>query len=242
MLDKFTKVQVESPVDVIIGQIRSLIVTGNLKPGDKLPSERKLSDSFGVGRTYVRDAIKKLEFFGILKPLAQSGTVVSGTDISVLEGLFTNVIKLNKKDFFYLVETRVLLERESARLAATRRSDKDIEAIWDAYYSYEAQVKKNLPGVDMDFNFHLKIAEVSQNPVIKSLMLIVIPDILKAYRKLNVCGAGRYLKSANEHIEIIKMIEKRDGDGAAQMMDKHLQDVLEFSKTVDFSPRDVEVG
>ncbi len=233
MLDKFQKVAVESPVDIIIGQIRSLIVSGNLKPGDKLPSERKLSELFGVGRTYVRDAIKKLEFFGILKPLPQSGTVVTGTDISVLEGLFTNIIKLNKKDFFYLVETRVLLERESARLAALRRTDKDIEDIWKAFYAYEDQVKKNLTGVDQDFNFHLKIAEVSQNPVIKSLMLIVIPDILNAYRKLNVCGEGRYLKSISEHIEIIKMIEKQDGEGAAKMMEKHLHDVLEFSRNTN---------
>lgn len=230
VLDQFTKVAVESPVDIIIRQIRNLIISGNLKPGEKLPSERKLSETFGVGRTYVRDAIKKLEFFGILKALPQSGTVVSGSDISVLEGIFSNVIKLNKNDFFHLVETRVLLEKESARLAALRRSEKDIEELWKAFYAYEKEIELEHPAVHQDFHFHLKIAGVSQNPVVKSLMLIIIPDILSVYRKLDICTPGRFLKPLEEHRNIIKMIEKQDADGAAEMMGIHLHDVLEFSR------------
>ena len=105
VLKNFKAIEVESPVDKILKQIRNSIVAGQLKPGDKLPSERKLSESFGIGRTYVRDAIKKLEFYGILKTLPQSGTVVSGADISAMEGLISNVIKLNENDFFHLVET-----------------------------------------------------------------------------------------------------------------------------------------
>jgi GntR family transcriptional regulator, transcriptional repressor for pyruvate dehydrogenase complex len=230
LLNKFSKVEVETPVDIIIRQIRSLILSGALKPGEKLPSERKLSETFGVGRTYVRDAIKKLEFFGILKALPQSGTIVTGTDIRMLEGLFANIIKLNKNDFFHLVETRVLLEKESAKLAAQRRTEQNIEELWDAYYSFENEVKQDKAGVDEDFQFHLKIAEASQNPVIKSLMLIIIPDILGIYRKFDICGAGRYLKSMGEHREIIKMIEIQDEQGSMQMMEGHLSDVLEFSR------------
>lgn len=230
VIEQFTKVAVETPVDIIIRQIRNLIVSGSLKPGEKLPSERKLSETFGVGRTYVRDAIKKLEFFGILKALPQSGTVVTGSDISVLEGLFSNVIKLNKNDFFHLVETRVLLDKESARLAALRRSDKDIEELWDAFYDYERQINMGHPAVNQDFQFHLKIAEASQNPVIKSLMLIIIPDILNIYRKLDICSPGRFLKPLEEHRNIIQMIEKQDAEGAAEMMGIHLRDVLEFSR------------
>ena len=63
LLNSFKEIQVETPVDMIIRQIRELISSGQLNAGDKLPSERQLAEKLAVGRTYVRDAIKKLEFY-----------------------------------------------------------------------------------------------------------------------------------------------------------------------------------
>ena len=67
ILNSFQKIQVESAIDKIIKQIRGLVVSRQLNPGDRLLSERKLLEKLGVGRGNVRDAIKKLEFYGILK-------------------------------------------------------------------------------------------------------------------------------------------------------------------------------
>ena len=120
----FKEIVIETPVDKIIKQLRGLIASGHLKAGDKLPSERKLSDKFGVSRNYVRDALQKLEFYGILKTLPQSGTVVAGIGIAALEGLISDVLKIEDSDFASLVETRVLLETETSRLAAERRTDR----------------------------------------------------------------------------------------------------------------------
>ena len=85
MLHNFQEIRIESPVDKIIRQIRELITSGQLNPGDKLPPERKLAERLGVGRSNVRDAIKKLEFYGILKTVPQSGTIVAGMGITALE-------------------------------------------------------------------------------------------------------------------------------------------------------------
>jgi len=229
VLENFKTIEVESPVDKIIKQIRNSIISGQLKPGAKLPSERKLSESFGIGRTYVRDAIKKLEFYGILKTLPQSGTVVSGADISALEGLISNVIKLNENDFFHLVETRVVMETYACGQAAIRRSSRDIADLEEKLDEYKRQVDARMPGVKEDFNFHLKIAEASQNMVIKSLMLILIPDIIEIYRKLNVCGEGRFYKSFDEHQIILDCIIKQDSKSAEEAMRIHLKDVVDFS-------------
>jgi GntR family transcriptional repressor for pyruvate dehydrogenase complex len=229
VLENFKAIKLESPVDKIIKQIRNSIVSGQLKPGDRLPSERKLSESFDIGRTYVRDAIKKLEFYGILKTLPQSGTVVSGADISAMEGLIADVIKLNENDFFHLVETRVVMETYACGQAAIRRSSRDIADLEEKLDLYKQRVDASLPGVKEDFNFHLKIAEASQNMVIKSLMLILIPDILDIYRKLNVCGEGRFYKSFDEHEIILNCIVKQDAKGAEEAMKIHLKDVLDFS-------------
>lgn len=230
-LESFKEIEVESPVDKIIKQIRNSIIAGQLNPGDRLPSERKLSELFGIGRTYVRDAIKQLEFYGILKTHPQSGTIVAGIDISAMEGLIANVIKLNENDFFHLVETRVVMETYACSQAAIRRSTKDIDELAEALEEHRTRVDANLPGVKEDFTFHLKIADASQNKVIKSLMLTLIPDILEIYRKLNVCGDGRFYKSLDEHQTILDFITKQKPHEAEEAMRFHLKDVVEFSLT-----------
>ncbi|NNK90061.1 MAG: FadR family transcriptional regulator, partial [Saprospiraceae bacterium] len=137
MLENLNKIQLKNPVDLIISQIKDLISEGQIKPGEKLPPERKLAEHLGVSRNQVRAAIAKLEFYGILKVLPQSGTVVSGLGVSALEGLMTDILKIEKPDFRSLVETRVLLEKEAARLAAIHHTREDIIQINNALLAYE---------------------------------------------------------------------------------------------------------
>lgn len=230
LLESFKPIEVETPVDMIIRQIRELIMSGYLNPGDKLPSERKLSEKLGVGRTYIRDAIKKLEFVGILNTLPQSGVVVNGVDIAAMEGLFSNIMKIEKPDFFSLVETRVVMEKFAVQQAAVRRTDEDIAAIKEALANYNARVEKDLPAENEDFVFHLRIAEASHNSVIKTMMLIIIPDIMKIYITEKVCGDERKAKRIKEHEAILQAIIDGEGNEAERQMADHLNDVVEFSK------------
>lgn len=144
LLNNFKEIVIETPVDKIINQIKHLISTGQLQSGDRLPSERMLSQRLGVGRTQVRDAIKKLEFYGILKTLPQSGTVVAGFGVTALEGLISDVLQLQGADFHSLVETRVLLEVNNTRLAAMRRTEEDITSITNALTAYEKAVEHSI--------------------------------------------------------------------------------------------------
>lgn len=230
VLSNFQEIKIETPVDKIIGQIRDLITSGQLKAGDKLPSERKLSEKFGIGRSHVRVAIQKLEFYGILKTLPQSGTVVAGIGIAALEGLISDVLKIDNNDFSALVETRILLEVESARLAAERRTEEDIHNIKAALKNYEDEVEEGRKAVEEDLIFHLKIVEASKNNVLNSLMLIITPDIISNFNRHNICEGGRLYKSLNEHRMILKHIINQDADAAGEAMRVHLQDVLEYSR------------
>lgn len=232
VLSNFQEISIESPVDKIIRQIRGLITSGQLNPGDKLPPERKLSEKLGVGRSSVRDAIKKLEFYGILKTLPQSGTVVAGMGLTALEGLISDVLRIEDSDFASLVETRILLETESAKLAALRRTDQDIEDMKKALDAYANQVKLNKQGVEEDLMFHLKIAEASKNSVLKSLMLIITPDIINNFIKLDVCKDGRFNRALDEHEVILKHIIAQEPTAAAAAMRTHLKDVLEYSQSL----------
>jgi len=232
MLKNFREIEVETPVDKIIKQIRELITSGQLNPGDKLPSERKLAEKLGVGRTAVREAIAKLEFYGILKTMPQSGTVVAGIGITALEGLITDVLQLEESDFANLVETRVLLETQAARTAAMRRTTDDIISIKKALDAYEKKVKQGLPAVEEDLLFHLEIAEAGKNTVLKSLMLIITPDIVNSFTELEVCKDGRFYRSLEEHNIILDHIVNQQPELAAEAMQEHLKDVIEYSQNL----------
>lgn len=156
---------------------------------------------------------------------------MAGIDISAMEGLFTNVIKIGNNDFASLVETRVLLEVFATSQAAIRRNNEDLKQLEIALDNYRKKVESDNPGVQEDFNFHLRIADACHNDVIKSLMLIIIPDIIHTYRKLNICGDGRFYKSLGEHKEIFDCIVSKKPDKAEEAMRQHLRDIVEFSKS-----------
>jgi len=232
MLENFQEILIESPADKISRQIRGLITSGQLNPGDRLPPERKLAEKLGVGRTHVREALQKLEFYGILKTLPQSGTIVAGMGITALEGLISDVLKLDDSDFASLVETRVLLETHAAILAAKRRTKDDIISIQKALDAYENKVNRGEQAVEEDLLFHLKIAEASKNSVLKSLMLIITPDIVNSFIKLDVCKDGRFTRALEEHKIILDHIESQRPEQAAQAMQIHLKEVFDYSQTL----------
>ena len=105
-------------VDTVIRHIRSLLDSGRLFPGDRLPAERKIAEQLGVSRANVRTALQKLEFYGIVKTYPQSGTVVAQHTVQVLEV-------------------------EAIRLCAMNRTEEDIESIRQALEEFDRYARKH---------------------------------------------------------------------------------------------------
>jgi len=230
MLENFKKISVENPVDLIISQIRELISSEAIKPGEKLPPERKLAEHFGVSRGQVREAINKLQFYGILKVLPQSGTIVTGTGIAAIEGIITDVLKIEKADFKSLIDTRVLLEKEAVRLAAMHRTKEHLLQITNALHLHEEKLLSGETAVKEDLEFHIKLAEASKNSVLKSLMLIITPDIVTSFIKLKICNEANNKKTIKEHRKILDHITRQDPEGAVKSMENHLSGIIKFSE------------
>lgn len=228
ILQNFSQIEIESPSDKIIKQIKNLISTGQLKAEDKLPPERILCERLGVGRSYLRDAIRKLEFYGILKTIPQSGTFVAGLGIPALEGLITDMLNLEDNDFKSLVETRVILETNIAMLAAQNRTPAELNEIERALAVHKEKVQEDKYAVEEDLLFHLKIAEAAKNSVLKSLLLIITPDILSYFKKYNVCGEGRAEASIAQHEMILEEIKNQNPEGAAAAVKKHLGEIVSY--------------
>ncbi len=220
---------------LIISKIRDLINYKNLEPGDKLPSERMLSEKFEVSRNNIREAIQKLEFYGLLKSIPQSGTFVANIGIVALNGMMEDILRLENPDFRSLVETRILLELKTARLAALRRTDADIIAMRNALDAYSTKVRKGEDAVQEDLLFHLAIAKASGNSTMNNFMLIITPGIITNFEKFHVCDSDLAFRGIQEHQEIFDAILAKDPKLAKQKMKAHFHALYQYCYNVNIN-------
>lgn len=212
----------------IISQIRDLINYKNLEPGDKLPSERMMSEKFETSRSNIREAIQKLEFYGLLKSIPQSGTFIANIGVVALNGMIDDILSLEDPSFKALVETRILLELKSAGLAASRRSKDDLIKLENALIAYEEKIYKGEDAVQEDLLFHLAIARASGNSTLNKLMLIITPGIITNFEKYHVCGKDRAFKGIEEHRAIFNAIKNQEPNLAKEKMKIHFSELYKY--------------
>ncbi|WP_276167844.1 FadR/GntR family transcriptional regulator [Zobellia alginiliquefaciens] len=212
----------------IISKIRDLIDYKNLEPGDKLPAERVLSEKFEVSRSSVREAIQKLEFYGILNSKPQSGTFIANIGQIAMKGMIDDILSLEEQDFKSLVETRILLELKTVRLAAIRRTDEDLERIKSAFDAYKVKMIAGKDCLEEDLLFHLAIAAASKNSTMNTLMLLITPEIIVAYDEDPVCDGDVALSEVKKHEDIYLAILNQDPQLAKEKMKIH------FAKLYDY--------
>jgi GntR family transcriptional repressor for pyruvate dehydrogenase complex len=225
MEQKYSPVVIDKPSDQIIHQIKNLIEEGELKPGDRLPPERQLAESFKVSRNYVREAIKQLELYGILITKPQSGTTVSSLGIKSLEGLIKTAIG-NKQEFADLMEVRRLLEVQSARQAALRAAPDQLVEIERCHDIFTSEALRGEGAVEEDLAFHLAIADASGNRVLRTFLGIIAPDIMRSSREGNSWTMGRIERSLEEHKAVLAGIKSGHAQQAGQAMKNHMKGTL----------------
>jgi GntR family transcriptional repressor for pyruvate dehydrogenase complex len=223
ILASLSAIEIERPADLIMRQLRDLIATGALSPGDRLPAERELARQFGVGRSHVRDALRRLELYGILQTLPQSGTVVARLGVAALEGLISNVLALDRDDISALSETRTALEVETARRAAERATRADLHAIRTAQDAFRVRALAGDPALQEDLALHLAIARAAHNAVLASLVGLITPDILRLGGEQHTCSRARLPVVVSEHQRVVDAIAARDPEAAAKAMAEHAQ-------------------
>jgi GntR family transcriptional repressor for pyruvate dehydrogenase complex len=222
IIAKLSAIEVRKPADLIMRQLKDLISSGALKAGDRLPPERELAERFGVGRGHVREALRKLEFHGVIRTFPQSGWAVASLGAAALERLISNLLDLDRDDVEALTETRVMLELHAAQLAAQRATKPAIAAIKSALGSFRDEVEAGRTGVEEDLLFHLEIARAAQNPIMVSLIGLITPDIIRLNKESRSCEAGRARVALQEHEKLFAAIAEHDIDAAMQAMAEHM--------------------
>ena len=220
--------EIQSTKKIIISSLKDLINFKNLEPGDKLPSERMLSEKFNVSRGNLRDALQTLEYYGLVKSIPQSGTFVADIGITALNGMIDDILSLPVPSFKELVEARIFLELKGVKLAAIRRTNDDLIRMENALTAYSDKVNAGEDAVQEDLLFHLAIARASGNPTLNTFMLKITPEIINNFEKHHVCDKDTAFIGIQEHNAIIDAIRDNDPDAAKDAMKKHFKALYQY--------------
>ncbi|MGI5166063.1 FadR/GntR family transcriptional regulator [Spirillospora sp. CA-253888] len=209
-----------SLVDQVIDQLRGEIATGVWPVGGKIPAEPVLSETLGVGRNTVREAVRALQHAGLLECRQGDGTYVIAT--SELSGAVRR--RLEAAELIEIVEVRRGLEVEAARLAAVRRTEADIAVIGAALAERDATwaAGEHAAFVEADLAFHTAVVEATHNRVLTDLYR----DFSAALRA-SIGAAGNLLEHADiPHGPIAAAIEAGDAAAAAHATHACLDEIL----------------
>ncbi|HEY0858204.1 MAG TPA: FadR/GntR family transcriptional regulator [Albitalea sp.] len=209
-------------VDAMTTRIRD----GQMRPGDKLPTEAAIMGEFGVSRTVVREALSKLQAGGLVETRHGVGTFVVGTGESTNFRISPDQIG-TAREVIAVLELRIGLETEAAGLAAVRRTEANLAAMCEALRGFNAAIDDDGDALAPDFQFHLEIARATQNVHFLELMTYLGTMIIPRARlnTAKVAGETRreYLRRVNtEHENIVNSIANHDPEAARAAMRTHL--------------------
>lgn len=215
----------------VVEQLTAEIREGRLVEGNKLPTETAIMEAFGVSRTVVREAISRLQASGLVETRHGVGTfVLAPPDNSSFRVSPEQLGTL--REVIALLEFRISVETEAAALAASRRTEENLQALQLALNAFGDAIEAGRDAVAADFQFHLEVARATQNPhfpdLIGSLGAGVIPRGRLAPQHNVDQERLAYLRRVNlEHESIFNAIAEQDVDGARAAMRTHLSNSRE---------------
>lgn len=223
VLDKIQEVRLPKPSDHVIKQLKDLIIRGELKPGDILPGERELATRFGLGRGYIREAIKTFEIYGIFKSIPGRGTVVADLSLKSYSDFMNNMIQFGVNDHMDLLDTRSIMEPAIAYRAALHATDEEIDKIARDLKLHKKKLDMGEVDLDLECQFHLEIAKATHNRFLSISMGIIIPDLTNLGKDINVLHGMRAMEAYEEHLNVYKAIANRDPEEAQRAMQYHME-------------------
>ena len=208
----------EQAADLLLDRIRE----GEWPLGSKLPGENTLGPQLGVGRSTVREAIRRLAGQGVLATRQGAGVFVASLDIVEDWGAV-----LKKADIDSVIEARIAIEVEAAALAAERRSPAELRAIRRAVDKRDTQRTEIDAHVDADIVFHRSVVLAAGNPLLEELFDSLTPRIRRAM--IDMLRLQRAFGSEEDqrcHADLVETIASRDPEVARAVSRAHLLSLL----------------
>ena len=210
----------------IAQQIMDLIASGDLKPGQRLPSERDLCKDFGTGRSSLREALRCLSILGVLNARVGEGTTVASDGGKFLGKIIEWRMITEKHDLENLLEVRIGLEGVSAANAAVRATQKQLEQLEELVSQMKAAIHERKQFAVLDLEFHLTLARASGNAFLIDLISMIRSQLARGLSKVLLLPNAIPL-SLREHIAVFEAVRRRDSEAARHAMHAHLQSALQ---------------
>lgn len=207
-------------------QIEEAITRGDFGPGDKLPSERELVETFGVSRMSVREAIRSLEALGLVSVQQGRGAFVNDRRSGLGEPL-ARWLAMHRDEVFDLHRVRGALDELAAQCAAEHSDPEAVERLVLAHEALDEKVRDGAPVEELmrlDLDFHIAIAEASGNRLLYDL-LFDLHTLLAEARRFSFATGGRPPSSVEEHGKIADAVTRGDAAGARAAMRSHVDSI-----------------
>ncbi|MEL1136461.1 FadR/GntR family transcriptional regulator [Desulfitobacterium sp. THU1] len=212
----------------IVEQIRELVARGDLKPGDRLPSERDLVERLQVSRASIREALSALELMGLLEVRSGEGTFVRKLRSESVVAPLAWMLTMEKVTVIELLEIRKILEVQAVEMAAERAEAEDVKELSAALDELRADLSSPSSDGSADHRFHYAITRATKNKIMIRLM-DTISDLMKYVLKTSRSKLyeGKYTPALlfQEHKKIYDAIVKKDSQEAKDFMLAHLTGV-----------------
>lgn len=216
--------------DKVFNEIKDKIISGEWTKGTKIMSEPQLAKELGVSRVSVREAIEKMVALSILNKRQGEGTFVNELNAPVYLNSLLPMITLETNDYLDILEFRLMIEVESARLCSIRCDDlilKELEECYDEMINFKDDMDKF---TDKDLDFHVKIAQGSGNPLVVKVYEI-LRDLLSYHQKSLYKSLGP-LGGIREHKHILDALKNRDSELAAIFIRRHIERTIRDLKSL----------
>ncbi|HSL65092.1 MAG TPA: FadR/GntR family transcriptional regulator [Gaiellaceae bacterium] len=222
MSDKptYTPIERRKTYELVADRLIERIRAQALRPGDAIPPERELVQSYGVGRSSVREALRMLESRGLIEGRGNGAFAVAELS-NPLNASLDLLLSADAADYSELFEVRRILEGEAAALAASRRTRKHLAAMEAAVDAMEAGLSSEQQFIDNDLRFHLVVAEATRNRVVVHLME-AIRALLQRSLSSSYHIPGSPERAVEMHRLILEAVSGRLPEDARQRMQEHV--------------------
>lgn len=214
--------------DVVFEQLIDLIEEEKLQPGDQMPGERELMESFGVGRPVVREAMQRLAGMGMITiqhgERAKVGRVDMHSMINQIDLAARHLLSSSAKNVDHLRQAREFFETGLVKIAAQKATPADVARLELALAKMHKH-KKTDEFIPADMEFHAEIARISENPIYVAISHAIL-DWMADYREDMLRFKGRE-QTLKEHGIILEFIKANDAAGAEKAMHDHLVERVE---------------
>jgi GntR family transcriptional regulator, transcriptional repressor for pyruvate dehydrogenase complex len=210
----------------VVDAIRRMIVADGFRPGDKFYSESELTAKLGVGRSSIREAVRILEVIGQITVSHGKGIFIGDTEGHPFDG-FVGWLKNNDRSVREHFEVRLIIEPETARLAALSATSADVARLEDVHAEFLQNARLGLTAetIECDCEFHRLLGKASGNAVLfaltKSIITSMFDDWISSFHT-----PGRMEKTVGEHGRVLEAIKVRDAEAARDGMATHLRNAI----------------